>query len=163
MNLEAVFANPGAALPVNADFSFAEEDTLFPETVHTAGEVRNRSGVVTLHTTFSAHISFDCDRCAEPAVREYTGEILQTLVTQLNGEEDSSFTVLPDSQLDLRETVREELYLQLPSKLLCTPNCRGLCPGCGANLNNAVCTCIKQIDPRLAALLSLPEDIEETP
>ncbi|MDR1409860.1 MAG: DUF177 domain-containing protein, partial [Oscillospiraceae bacterium] len=140
MNLESVFANSGVVLPINASFSL-DDDLLFPEPVQVHGEVRNRSGVVTLQASFSTHLCFDCDRCAEFSTCEYSGTVFQTLVRELNGDESDEFTLLPDAQLDLTEAVREELYLQLPSKLLCTPDCRGLCLGCGANLNHTICTC----------------------
>jgi uncharacterized protein len=161
MNLEAVFAEQGAALPV--DTAFKLDDPLFAELVHVHGEVRNNSGVVTLNALFKTDLRFDCDRCADSAALDYTGRISQTLVRGLSGGDDAwEYTVLPDAQLDLCEFVREELYLQLPAKLLCSPECRGLCPGCGANLNHTACVCKKQIDPRLAVLLPPPDDSEAT-
>ena len=44
-------------------------------------------------------------------------------------------------RLDLGEAVREALLLALPIRFLCRPECRGLCPGCGVNLNQEPCTC----------------------
>ena len=44
-------------------------------------------------------------------------------------------------KVDLDDLLRQQLYLSLPVKNLCAEECRGLCPGCGANLNQADCTC----------------------
>jgi uncharacterized protein len=43
--------------------------------------------------------------------------------------------------LDLGEEVREALLLALPIQPLCRSECRGLCAGCGANLNHEACSC----------------------
>jgi uncharacterized protein len=62
--------------------------------------------------------------------------------------------------IDLRELVREQLYLTLPMKPLCGPDCQGLCPECGTNLNAGRCDCEHRwVDPRMAALAQLlPEE-----
>jgi len=143
------------SIPIDAEFSLGDDDPLFLEPICIQGEVCNKSGIVMLDTLFSTQLSFDCDRCMEQVKRSYTGKIAQTLVRSLSSDEDCDLIVLPDAQLNLSEAVREELYLQLPSKLLCAEDCKGLCSGCGTNLNGAECICQKQIDPRLAALLPL--------
>ena len=49
--------------------------------------------------------------------------------------------LLDEPVVDLDDLLRQQLYLSLPVKNLCAEECRGLCPGCGANLNQADCTC----------------------
>lgn len=44
-------------------------------------------------------------------------------------------------RLDLRELATEQIYLELPMKPLCSAECRGLCPACGANRNKEACRC----------------------
>ena len=51
--------------------------------------------------------------------------------------------------------VEEQLQLELPMKPLCRPDCRGLCPRCGADRNSAPCDCREEGDERLAKLKSL--------
>ncbi len=58
--------------------------------------------------------------------------------------------------IDTAEAVREEILAALPYRALCRPDCRGLCPRCGANLNLETCACAaERIDPRLADLARL--------
>ena len=58
-----------------------------------------------------------------------------------------------DSVMELDEPVGELLFLELPSKDLCSEDCRGFCPKCGKDLNTGDCDCNgKEIDPRLAVL-----------
>ena len=61
-----------------------------------------------------------------------------------------------DDLLDVTELLRDELLAAQPMKNLCKADCKGLCPVCGANLNDGDCGCDKHIaDPRLAALKDL--------
>jgi uncharacterized protein len=58
--------------------------------------------------------------------------------------------------LDVGELLRSETDLALPMKPLCRPDCRGLCPVCGANKNVTECRCeTRGTDPRLAPLEAL--------
>ena len=61
--------------------------------------------------------------------------------------------------LDLAAVLREELMLAMPSKPLCTVDCKGICAGCGAELNVAKCTCPPKIDARWSALATLKEKL----
>ena len=61
--------------------------------------------------------------------------------------------------IDLGEDVRQTLILAVPLKLLCRPECKGLCPQCGTNLNNETCSCTTvEADPRWDALRALKEE-----
>jgi uncharacterized protein len=58
--------------------------------------------------------------------------------------------------LDLEPTLREQILLALPMDTLCGESCRGLCPSCGENLNDATCDCQPDMaDPRWAKLREL--------
>lgn len=57
-----------------------------------------------------------------------------------------------ERELDLRPAVREEWLLNVPGFPLCREDCAGLCPRCGADRNQAACTCAPEQDPRWAAL-----------
>lgn len=61
-----------------------------------------------------------------------------------------------ENRLDLGEMVREQFFLALPMKRLCSEGCLGLCPTCGANRNQARCDCPPPApDPRLSPLGAL--------
>jgi DUF177 domain-containing protein len=72
-------------------------------------------------------------------------------------EEDDLTTAFYDNdEIDLAQLMREQFYLALPMKPLCQPECRGLCPVCGTNLNRNTCACKSGwADPRFAALKAL--------
>ncbi|MDF2674142.1 MAG: hypothetical protein K0R09_2410, partial [Clostridiales bacterium] len=61
-----------------------------------------------------------------------------------------------ENSIDLKDMVMDNIILSMPIKFLCSPECRGLCPVCGKNLNKYQCNCNKNnVDPRLAVLKDL--------
>src|SRR5262245_12648902 len=67
--------------------------------------------------------------------------------------EELEVAYLESSHLPVHEMIREQIYLALPMKFLCNSDCRGLCPNCGANLNEVECGCaVEKMDPRWASL-----------
>jgi uncharacterized protein len=74
-------------------------------------------------------------------------------------EGDLETSYYQDDQIDLNELLREQFYLALPMKPLCSDDCKGLCPQCGTNLNTASCGChTAWDDPRLAPLKQLKRE-----
>ena len=51
------------------------------------------------------------------------------------------FEKVRDLEVDLTDDVREELLLAIPSCFYCSPDCKGICPSCGVNLNHGSCAC----------------------
>ena len=120
--------------------------------------------------TVKAELALDCSRCLEafalPVNREFDLRFLpSTAVEADKAEEDDeaevedddvSITYYRDEQIDLIEVLREQFYLALPMKPLCSPACKGICPQCGTNRNLAPCDCNPQMeDPRMAGLKTL--------
>lgn len=67
------------------------------------------------------------------------------------GEENIGF--YHGGGLLLEDVAKEQVLLSLPIRSVCGPDCRGLCPGCGRNLNREACVCPARVDPRLQNLL----------
>ena len=163
IDLEALM-NGGERLRVlDCTFDFSDrapsETASFASFVRVRGEITNTAGVVTLDATAAFTLSFDCDRCAAQVERELSVPMQHTLLRELSNDADwEDYIVVPDFQLDLEALTSEDVLLSIPSKLLCRSDCKGLCPRCGANLNDGACGCKKEIDPRLEGLLSLLDE-----
>ena len=71
-----------------------------------------------------------------------------------------TFRIGPDFVLDLHEAVRQYILLSEPAKPLCRPDCRGICPNCGADLNRGACGCATEGDSRWQTLAGLKREIE---
>ena len=69
------------------------------------------------------------------------------------------FEKVRDLEVDLTDDVREELLLAFPSCFYCSPDCKGICPMCGANLNHASCSCdTQEAEPEPDAAAPSPWD-----
>jgi uncharacterized protein len=73
------------------------------------------------------------------------------------------FPIDADRHIDLGPVVWELVVVSTPMHALCRPDCLGLCPECGKNLNRGLCDCQPDdVDPRLAVLKALLSDgVEE--
>ena len=92
-------------------------------------------------------------RCLERQRRAEVYRFKHVLVRQLNEEDNGDFIVVSGNQLDLDGLATSDILLELPSVVYCREDCKGLCPVCGANLNEKDCGCnLKQPDPRLQIL-----------
>lgn len=109
--------------------------------------------------------TLECGRCLEPYVQPVHMEVeveFQPSVAILTGEplpppeDDSVYMIDGHHDADLEEMVREQVLLNLPMRPLCKPDCAGLCPICGQNLNEGPCEGHgEQVDERLAVLAAL--------
>jgi uncharacterized protein len=119
--------------------------------------VRNTAGVLVMKGGLSTTIHGVCDRCATDFTAELELPIDVVLVQELSNEENEDEWVFPliEDSADLDDIVRTVFVLNMDSKLLCKPDCKGLCCRCGKNLNEGDCQCQKELDPRFAALRQL--------
>lgn len=105
---------------------------------------------------------FECSRCLRPLEEElsWTLEVVfqragkgESVQGQGSFEEDLERIAHDATHIDLTERVREALLLALPIKPLCGPECAGLCPVCGQDLNVGRCSCrTSPTDPRWGGL-----------
>lgn len=157
--LEPIFNNIGMSLAVDysIDFSDVQLDLNrpFTEPVRVTGSFRNSAGVVSIDAAAEFTLSLFCDRCASPMQQQYRIPVSHVLVRELNDESNDEFICLDSFRFDLDALVSDDIFLSLPSKFLCSPDCKGLCPKCGHNLNAGPCSCKKSVDPRLEGLLQL--------
>ena len=96
-------------------------------------------------------VAFDLEEQFRPSIDLSTGQGVPA-----EGDEEEATRTDARHILDLTEVVRQNLLSILPMSALCGPQCRGLCPECGENLNEGLCRCQhEEGDPRLAALRDL--------
>jgi len=123
-------------------------------------EARNVDGIVKVTSLrdsvlvqgdVSADVEFECSRCLDrfnlpveatleeqfqPTIDVYTGVPVRRAEHEQN---DSAFDIDANHMMDLTEPVRQALLVALPMKPLCQEDCAGICPQCGANLNETDC------------------------
>jgi uncharacterized protein len=122
------------------------------------------TGEVLVRGTVKTRVGMDCRRCLEPVERDLDEEVslLFSPPDQLDPEDrggEVRLLLTEGNLLELTEAIREEILLAAPRWVLCDPECKGLCPKCGANWNVESCDCtFDEPDPRWAALRALTEE-----
>ena len=161
LGLSKIIDCPGGVVPfeTSLDLSQMEFDgrRLLPEPVHAIGKVRNTAGVLVLTGELTTRLHGQCDRCTKPFERDFAVDVEAVLVPKLENEDyDDPWTFeLVGDQADLDDILTTAVVLNMDSKLLCSEDCKGLCPRCGADLNFGPCGCRPEPDPRLAVLQQL--------
>ena len=163
LNLRDVLASEGMCLPFDYAFSLAEEELYgerpFQGPVKVQGKLENKADVFYLTAAVSVPVSTRCARCGKPV--EYVKKLdLALVITQTVSGDDlaEDVYVVEGDSFELDDIVREELLLHMELTVLCKEDCKGLCPRCGANLNDGPCGCKREVDPRLAVLAKLLEN-----
>lgn len=105
-------------------------------------------------------LSMPCDRCLEDVRKEF--HIVTERELDMNETEAQRIEALDEmnfisgSNLDVDSFVYGEILLNLPMKILCRDDCKGICSRCGINLNRGTCDCdTKSLDPRMAKILDV--------
>ncbi len=115
------------------------------------------SGIITTALTTS------CNRCMEDVISKVKADFSKELKLGFEGEDEEDLHEYLDGQvLDLEKFVLDEVYMNVPMKVLCSEDCEGLCKSCGSNLNHKACDCENDnVDPRLAGLKDLLNEFKE--
>ncbi|UCH09499.1 MAG: DUF177 domain-containing protein [Fidelibacterota bacterium] len=130
-------------------------------------DVHQHGDDLLLQGTLQTDLILTCDRCLGKASLPIQGAFAVWLVSTLRpdlqtGADD--ILVLPPTQqeVDLSGPLMETIYVELPQKLLCQDDCKGLCPTCGADLNNQSCGCVtEEFDERWAGLKAIKQKLRE--
>lgn len=122
------------------------------------GTVRNAAGVLELELTARSTLDAVCDRCDKAFDQEKEIPFQCLLAEELQNEDNDEIVLLENGQADVEDLARTAFLLGMDTKTLCSEDCKGLCPRCGADLNLGPCSCKKETDPRLAVLAKLLEN-----
>ncbi len=140
-----------------SDMEFAGRHPISrPVTVE--GEVRNSADVLKLSFTARSCLDAVCDRCGKAFLQDKEVPFSCILAEEVQNEDNDEIVLLTEGKVDLGELSRTAFILGMDTKTLCSEDCKGLCPRCGADLNLGPCSCKKEGDPRLAVLAKLLEN-----
>ena len=128
------------------------DDYRFDEPVSWHVEVTNTGAALLVMGQARGRGRCACARCLEEVELDFQGDIEGYLLIEEgapadfgDGEDapgEDEFEVLPaDHIVDLEPMIRAALMMDAPQQPLCSDDCKGLCPSCGANLNAGPCSC----------------------
>ena len=164
LNVNKLLHTPDAAQDVQftMDLSDMEFGGGYPvsQPVTVEGRLRNKAGVLLCTLEASTTLHCVCDRCAQEFDREKSVDYACVLAEERQSDEDDDIVLLESDEVDVTELARDAFILDMDTKFLCSEDCKGLCPGCGADLNRESCRCKKAVDPRLAKLAQLLQNDE---
>ena len=135
-----------------ASLEAGPDDYCFQDPVSWEAEVTNTGAAFLISGTAKATGTCACARCLEDVTVDFIGDIeAYLLIEGVDASDfeddddapgDDEFEVLPaDHIVDLEPFIRAALVMDAPNQPLCRDDCAGLCPNCGANLNEGPCSC----------------------
>lgn len=123
-------------------------------------EISRPSGGFAFRLQFPVHLEGPCMRCLEQGALDLEIESRE-VDAALTGDEELRSPYVSEDELDLGRWAHDATLLALPTRFLCRPDCAGLCPTCGASLNDADPADHEHeqpTDPRWSALKDLKLD-----
>lgn len=125
-----------------------------PQGIHYDLQFTNTGEGILLAGTASCTAATECARCLAPATIEVSGDVegyyLLEPAQDVEGYEDDEFDVAgPDGSFDVAPAIMAAVVHATPYVVLCRDDCAGLCPHCGADLNEGACACDAddEVDP----------------
>ena len=147
------FEELAATFPVLAEMT-ANGECEFTAPIRTALRALRIGDMVEIEGDFKTSVCLPCSRCLrlfETLLKSYfsltymrreaeLGENSEPREVELNAE-DMGMVYFQGDKINLKETIQEQVLMELPFRVLCKQGCKGLCPGCGADLNQDRCDC----------------------
>lgn len=142
--------NPGESYQLSGHidvdgYAVGEKELMLPEGASYDVVFTNAGDGILVTGIVRASVTGECDRCLEPAAFEVAGEIEEYYLFEEPEDpesyEDGFELIGPDRVIDLGDAISDAVVMDTPFVVLCQPDCKGLCPTCGANLNEGDCGC----------------------
>jgi uncharacterized protein len=111
------------------ELDLERSDLEFKKNVDIKARVKREFDSIRIHLDIYSEILFSCARCLEDE-----SQVIDKHVDIIKDAKESRI-------IDLTQIAREEIIFSYPPKLLCSPDCKGLCPQCGRNRNVHTCRC----------------------
>lgn len=150
--------NPGDTIPFaqhldEGGYEVGEHDFSLPGGIDFDLVLTNAGEGILVTGMLRAHVVGECDRCLDPAEFDVAAEVDEYYLFHEpehpaeDEEEGPDYSLVsPDRTLDLTEALNSALVMETPFVVLCRPDCKGLCPVCGANLNHGDCGHAAQLE-----------------
>lgn len=156
INISNLIGEKTKSIDINYDYKLNNSELLQDcnileaSPIKFSGKIYKENENIFIDAVFSGEAVFRCSRCLEEFKKDISGNI-NFDIPMVEKDEDDSY--IQGDYLNLSIIIEEALAFSLPMKTLCSEECKGLCSGCGQNLNIKECNCeVDDIDPRLEKL-----------
>jgi uncharacterized protein len=156
VNIGPIREMPGGVLDLKGqqevpDFKM---DLTFTGPIEVKGAITNTGEGFLVKARLNFQYKVNCSRCLKEFVNSQETEVIEQFlpVPAILEEDDLAFHFSGDI-IDLKDCIFEQVLFALPMSFICTPECHGLCPDCGKDLNQGQCQCVPvQINPQFEKL-----------
>ncbi len=136
--------DPGQSYPFEATAEIEPmivlDDPVRFTNVRLQGSLVGTGGGVRLSASVEGDVESRCALCLEPVTKHLETEIDALFAREPDPDDPDQYR-LEGYHIETDDVAREALLLELPMRFLCSDDCKGLCPVCGANRNKVPCTC----------------------
>lgn len=160
LDIQKIFSTYRKPVCIQAGVDLSTEDFpgyAVPEPVDARVRAVLEGNVLDLSLDMEPVLQFQCARCMEEVRKVFPVHTSYAIRKGDWADPDTELPFAPDGKLDLRELCYSELVVEVPTVLLCSDDCAGLCPVCGCR---KPCACTQEtsgvaVDERLAILKQL--------
>ena len=157
-NVKLAFENISITENIDAkSYGYPEIKSASPFTL--VGKIENLGDCLELEGRVSGSLELVCSRCLEPFQMDFDVDVFEIYTNHpeiAEADEYEETNLFNGDEIDLTPQILKQVFLEIPMKILCKPDCLGLCSQCGANLNQGECGCDRDdIDIRFADLKDL--------
>lgn len=136
------------------EINFNGDNIRFIEPIKLKGIIRNESGIIKLKGELNLVVELNCHRCSKNLEQVINIGIDENYTNTEKAPDD--FYKYSGNEIDFSPMILDNILTNMPMKILCSEDCKGLCEVCGCDRNLEDCSCkIQQYDPRFEALLKL--------
>lgn len=159
LNITDIIKVNGASMDVDFNETIEGLDNVgnglrFDQPVKFSGKLVNNSGILELEGRMTTGYTAQCFRCLTEIAGKIDIKVDEDFVNSSSAKkgEDEVYTY-EGNVLEIDKALKDNIVLNTPMKMVCSENCRGLCPKCGANLNEKECGCKEDtLNPHMAVL-----------
>ncbi|MCH5184765.1 MAG: DUF177 domain-containing protein [Oscillospiraceae bacterium] len=158
VDVSSILKESGGRIEISGEIPAPGEEfsgVRFTEPIRISGSITNNGKTLKLSAHADCRASTECARCLKEIEIVFDFDFSEFLA---QGEEqiDDEVYMFEHDSVDLTGIVIDNLSMNISGKYLCGEDCKGLCPKCGADLNETECGCdTETIDPRWAALADI--------
>jgi len=159
------FEKSAAAFPVLAEM-VDNGEWEFSAPIRIALRAQRIGDMVEIDGDIETSVRLPCSRCLQPFEiplksrfaltyqHRATDGIADTEPQEVElSAEDMGIVYFQGEKIDLKDPIQEQVVMEYPLRGLCKPGCKGLCPKCGADLNEDLCDCDRRSPPGKFAVL----------
>ncbi len=120
-------------------FELGAEEVVLVKPVSISGSIVADAEGISVRGALKTAIKAECARCLKPLTEPLDAEFNVRFHKSAAGGDDDEIYLYEGDALDITDMIKDHVLLAVPIQCLCGPECKGLCPICGANLNEGGC------------------------